>query len=301
MPSPANVLGEALPFLSTHWPRVFVSPACPERSRRASCRRFCRVHRNSRTPAGCWRYAPTARSDYSPDCWQVNCRMEPRAFEKEPIMPLINGRFYANPLFGRAVERAREAEGGRVWSEQRSESERQSPSHASPPRAAPHPKHENPRNTESDSRKTVENKARVGYGETSGLLPQKSADAKRHSPYDRSTWDQDSFDSLQEARRNIMDVSERNPRFHRAKPSVDANSIDRSIWSDNRGAASKSDGTLPGKYIFIRQAGVGPQRPPKKAGYGQTAEPMRSYGPFTNIGGGDVPKGDRTYIDIYDR
>jgi hypothetical protein len=33
-------------------------------------------------------------------------------------MPWINGRFYANPLFGRALERAREAESGRIWSEQ---------------------------------------------------------------------------------------------------------------------------------------------------------------------------------------
>jgi hypothetical protein len=33
-------------------------------------------------------------------------------------MPRINGRFYANPLFGRALERAREAESGRVWTEQ---------------------------------------------------------------------------------------------------------------------------------------------------------------------------------------
>jgi hypothetical protein len=30
----------------------------------------------------------------------------------------INGRFYANPLFGRALERARIAEPGRIWSEE---------------------------------------------------------------------------------------------------------------------------------------------------------------------------------------
>lgn len=33
-------------------------------------------------------------------------------------MPWVNGRFYANPLFGHALERARDAEGGRLWSEQ---------------------------------------------------------------------------------------------------------------------------------------------------------------------------------------
>jgi hypothetical protein len=33
-------------------------------------------------------------------------------------MPFVNGKFYANPIFGRALERARAAEAGRVWSEE---------------------------------------------------------------------------------------------------------------------------------------------------------------------------------------
>ncbi len=40
-------------------------------------------------------------------------------------MPFINGRFYANPLLGRAIERARVAEADQIWSEEYSESERQ--------------------------------------------------------------------------------------------------------------------------------------------------------------------------------
>jgi hypothetical protein len=154
---------------------------------------------------------------------------------------------------------------------------------------------------QADHQRTIEKKASVGYGETRGLLPQKSSSAKTHSPYDRTTWDKDSFDELQEARRNIMDVSARNPRVHRAKPGEKAGAIERSVWGDNRSAAAQSGGALPGNYFFIRQAGIGPQRPPKKAGFGQTGDPVRSYGPFINVGGGDVPTGKHTYIDIYDQ
>lgn len=35
--------------------------------------------------------------------------------QKENVMPWINGRFYANALFGRALERAREASLHRSW------------------------------------------------------------------------------------------------------------------------------------------------------------------------------------------
>jgi rare lipoprotein A len=44
--------------------------------------------------------------------------MELSLFAKASAMPWINDRFYANPLFGRALERARMANAGQVWSEQ---------------------------------------------------------------------------------------------------------------------------------------------------------------------------------------
>jgi hypothetical protein len=167
-------------------------------------------------------------------------------------MPWINGRFYANPLFGRALERARVSAAGRVWSEERPELERQESSQARTTEAAPMPVSQHPQAAQPDHQKAIEKKASVGYGETRGLLPQKSSSAKTHSPYDRTTWDKDSFDELQEARRNIMDVSERNPRVHRAKPSEKADAIERSVWGDNRSAAAQSGGALPGKHFFVR-------------------------------------------------
>jgi hypothetical protein len=155
-----------------------------------------------------------------------------------------------------------------------------------------------------ESLKAQQQKAEVGYGETSGLLPQRAANApapgkgKKENPYAPSTWDKASAEQLQKGRENIMDISERNSTVRKATAS--SNSIEQEIWGLNVDAASHSDGSLPGKYFFIRQDGVGNQHPSKKAGYGQ-GTPITSYGPFRNVGGGDVPRGNNTYIDIYDK
>ena len=147
----------------------------------------------------------------------------------------------------------------------------------------------------------TEQKAEVGYGETSGLVPEKSADApKNASPYDRGTWDPTSTQQLQDARTNIMDISERNSTVKSATPDDPKNKIEQAAWQDNVSAAKNSHGADPGKFFFIRQEGKGRQHPPKKAGYGQ-GKPIKEYGPFRNVGGGDVPRGRRTYIDIYNQ
>lgn len=147
-----------------------------------------------------------------------------------------------------------------------------------------------------------EQKAEVGYGETSGLVPERSANApaQKRNPYDASTWDASSTAQLGLARQNIMDVSDRNDDVKRSKPSDPDNSIQKQAWDASMNAAGKSNGSLPGKFFFIRQAGVGKQRPSKKQGWGQ-GTPIHEYGPFRNVGGGDVPRGDRTYVDIYDK
>jgi hypothetical protein len=56
---------------------------------------------------------------------------------KGTAMPWINGRFFANPLFGRALERARVADSGRNWSEQYPESGFQHIADQNPGTAAP--------------------------------------------------------------------------------------------------------------------------------------------------------------------
>jgi hypothetical protein len=114
--------------------------------------------------------------------------------------------------------------------------------------------------------KAVIAKARVGYGETAGLYPQK--DAK-----DPTKDDPKSAADLQEARRNIIDVAQRNAKVHRAQPQNPNNPIQKHQWNDNRDAARLSDGSLRGKFFFIRQNGVGNQRPPSYSAFrsGRTA------------------------------
>ena len=145
-----------------------------------------------------------------------------------------------------------------------------------------------------------EQKTEVGYGETAGLVPERAANAdpKKKSPYDSSTWDPNSTQQLQDGRTNIMDISDRNSNVKKATASD--NPIEQQAWNANAEAAKNSKGSTPGKYFFIRQEGVGAQHPSKRAGYGQGV-PIKSYGPFRNVGGGDVPRGNRTFIDIYDK
>ncbi|SRR5579885_2536571 len=94
----------------------------------------------------------------------------------------------------------------------------------------------------------------------------------------------------------------RNRTVHSHRPSAKElkNPQARKAWEDSQRAARASDGSKPGKYFFIRQGGEGKQRPSESAGFGQ-GDPIREYGPFRNAGGGDVPKGDQTYVDIYNK
>jgi hypothetical protein len=136
--------------------------------------------------------------------------------------------------------------------------------------------------------------AEVVYGETSGLYPQQK---QKGSIYDSKTWDQDSDQQLQDARSDIADVSERNDNVRSGRPEGD-NSIEQKAWNDSKTAADKAKTfnlSSDVKHFFMRQEGVGPQKPP----WALNVTPYKTYGPFKNVGGGSVPKGDKTYIDFY--
>lgn len=130
-------------------------------------------------------------------------------------MPFVNGRYYMNPQYGAAVERARAERAVGSDDDASSESRMEQVSAQKAPQhqhSKPHPQH----NQEH------EDKAEVGYGETASLLPQRTPHTPTHaSPYNRHTWDQQSFEELQQARANIMDISRRNPRVHMARPGED--------------------------------------------------------------------------------
>lgn len=144
----------------------------------------------------------------------------------------------------------------------------------------------------------TEEAAMAVYGETSSLYPQQ---LKKGKIYNSKTWDTESYKQLQEARKSIADIYERNKRMYTKKPSGN-NKIEQKTWQDSEAAAKQAESfDLPSnvKNFFIRQENIGPQKPTKEQ-WGDFDPPITSYGPFINVGGGDVPKGSKTYIDIYE-
>jgi len=132
-------------------------------------------------------------------------------------------------------------------------------------------------NTHADPR------AEVVYGETAGLRPQPN--------------DPGSVADLQTAREMIADISERNPNVYSARPNPQ-NPIEMVMWRDAvqaSRAAQQWDLPADVRHFFLNQAGVGPPWPTWS--YGRS--PYATFGPFVNVGGGDVPRGGWTYIYIY--
>jgi RHS repeat-associated protein len=136
--------------------------------------------------------------------------------------------------------------------------------------------------------------AKAAYGETGGLYPQ-VIDTKR-SIYNPSNWDQSSLAALQEARTWIAEVQQRNSNVHSASP-TSTNSIEMHQWELALQASERAGNSSPAevRHFFIRQLNVGRQAP----GFSGGSAPFRSFGPFRNPGGGDVPRGNETYIDFY--
>jgi RHS repeat-associated protein len=151
------------------------------------------------------------------------------------------------------------------------------------------------KNKRRPKHKPQQNKATVIFGETSGLTAEVGKDGK---PVRTASADPD----LKKARENVADISTRNKGVYSRTPTAEElkNPQIRAAWEASQEAAAGSNGSLPGHYFFLRQDGIGKQRPSEAQGWGQ-GTPLIEYGPFVNAGGGDVPKGDRTYIDVYDK
>lgn len=117
-------------------------------------------------------------------------------------MPFINDRFYANPIFGRALERARLAEAGKVWSEEYPEGAQQgikegggqgqAGRHLSERHRTAHT-----RNSKDgyDAATTPAGVANQIYNETAGLRP-----TSKNGTGSGTDWD------MQQARRSIAHV-----------------------------------------------------------------------------------------------
>jgi hypothetical protein len=129
------------------------------------------------------------------------------------------------------------------------------------------------------------------------VYPQLKPDGK--TVYDPRNWDASSYEKLLEARRKIAIVSERNSNTHSQRPNLQ-NPIEKRVWEKCRDAAgSVTAEELPSgvRYFFLRQEGQGPQAPSEKQLKNVVLH--ESFGPFRNVGGGDVKKGNKLFIDFY--
>ncbi len=139
-------------------------------------------------------------------------------------------------------------------------------------------------------------RAQAIYGETAGLTP--ILLDPNGNPYDPENWDADSEDALSTARAFVGIISDRNSDVNFSTPTDPNNAIQMQAWQSSVDAAIDGVNGAPLdsriSNFFIRQEGIGPQSPnwPGLTKY-------MSIGPFNNVGGGDVPRGNKTYIDFY--
>lgn len=153
--------------------------------------------------------------------------------------------------------------------------------------------------------------AGYAFGETSGLRPQWR---DPNGPKTEENYDPASVERLRQARKAICEVirnrvrARRGAGAYRTTPTQEElqNPHTARIWELCRAAAGEAV-TAPGlaqecQHFYIRagterEGESGPYRDrPTWAG---NSLPTHSYGPFRNVGGGDVRRGDDIYVDVY--
>jgi hypothetical protein len=240
--------------------------------------------------------------------------MAPFGTRKGIAMPWIKNRFYANPLFGRALERARVANEGGVWTEEfpaagePTDFDEGPHSYSSVPHAqresarAQHPKPLKKRHhgDNYDAATTQEGIANQVYNETSGLRP-----TVRGNNDKGSAWD------LQHARIAMAHVIRNRVAGDTpgglASPSITTHADLRDISKLGTPAYNAH-----GESVFAAHLSAGNPDPTRGAvyfnlQYGQSVpshlagkKPVATFGPFLNTNNeGDLPKGDRVWIQIY--
>lgn len=195
-------------------------------------------------------------------------------------MPFINGRFYMNPAYGRALERARSSESGNDGEpEEIAVRYLNSGGHGGQRQA-------------SKGKQEKESQTRIGnrvYNETGGL--RSKAGAKPGEP--------SSAEDLHNGRVAIADVIQNREEVGKyngvATNKIHKGATDTPQYRDAQNAASeavRTPGEARGSENFYLDHG---QPQPKWA----EGKRKTSYGPFTNAaGGGDVPKGKDVRIVI---
>jgi hypothetical protein len=146
----------------------------------------------------------------------------------------------------------------------------------------------------------AEQRTRAIFGETSGLYPQRKD--PNGGPTDPTNFDPESFAQLQRARTHLSDTAMLNDKHHWAYPTP--NPIDQQAWSNAADAARMAmarKNPNPGANFYLRQGGdwTTNQNPTPRPGYLKPRNLIEEYGPFHNVGGGDVARGPNAFVEVY--
>jgi hypothetical protein len=143
--------------------------------------------------------------------------------------------------------------------------------------------------------RSAEDRAKVIFGETSGLYPQ-SIDPEGPEN-DPRNWVSDSFDNLQAARRYIGIVASRNRKRESKIPNPEI-PLEVEVWENamSAGTAAQNNPDLLDARItnfYIR----GDRNRTKEAFKGLSK--FLTIGPFRSVGKGDAGAGNNVYIEFY--
>jgi len=130
----------------------------------------------------------------------------------------------------------------------------------------------------------------VSWGETSGIYP------TRENLYKPDRWDQQKMCELLRARAAVNDVARRNSHVRKAKPGRDPiEQMMRPYHCIENFPAPDSEVDDEVKWFYLSSD---QDKPLSHPGASQPMVIARTYGPFFNVGGGDVSRGD-VYLHFY--
>jgi hypothetical protein len=142
------------------------------------------------------------------------------------------------------------------------------------------------------------NISRVSFGETGGLYPTKNG--QKGSLYQPKDWDEQMTAQLLKCRAAITLVAGRGERHKTALPNT-SNAVERMLaayhLTDNFPPVDIEIASDPTVRFFF----LSPKKDAKHTGLNYDnwdVKMVKAYGPFYNVGGGDVPKGP-TYVLFY--
>lgn len=138
----------------------------------------------------------------------------------------------------------------------------------------------------------------VSFGETGGLYP--TANGQPGSLYQPEKWDPQMTAELLKCRAAVTLVASRGERHRTAMPNT-ANAVERKL-----AAYHLKDNFPPVDALIAADASVrffflSPNKDARHTGLNYDnweVKMVKAYGPFYNVGGGDVPKGP-TYVLFY--